>query len=632
MKLRAPLAAILVVALPFAAVGAIGAGCAQSGALQAGPSTSTTGATTGTQTSSSSATATTSQGSSSSASAAAVPSPIGPSLLAQTALCQAGQVGPAPLRRISRVEYDAMVHDLLNDTTQPATQFVSESPLNNGVNFNANTYTTVTSTLIPQQYLDAAETLAETAVATTPTNNLQNLLNGAPGGVCGQQTDACAQAFIDSFANRAFRGQYDTTESAALFQIYSATKAQFDFPTGIQAVITAVLTSPRFLFVFEFGAPSGTGATEPLAPYEMAARLALFLWRSVPDATLLQAAANNQLATAAQVQAQAQRMLKLPGAQVALDDFAEQWMELESTDAVTKDTQFGGWNATLADELKQETLHTYANEVVTENAGAGATLTELLTSPQSYIGTDVAKFYGVSGGDDSYATKTNVNPAGSTIRAGVLTNAAVLATQSHTSLPSPVLRGKLVREQVLCDPVPPPPAGGVNGMPIPPPPASVPAGETLRQVDETTHLNVNAVCTSCHTFMDPIGFGFGHFDATGAYQATDSNGLDAGPYPPIDATGTVTPMGANDVALTFNGAVDLATQLSTQPRVAQCFALQEFRYALSRIESTSDACSLQQAYQSFSSNALNLQSLIIAIVGSDSFRLRNVETAGSDCK
>jgi hypothetical protein len=131
--------------------------------------------------------------------------------------------------------------------------------------------------------------------------------------------------------------------------------------------------------------------------------------------------------------------------------------------------------------------------------------------------------------------------------------------------------------------------------------------------------------------MDPIGFGFGHFDATGAYQATDANGL-SGTFPAIDASGQVNPMNAGELAVTFNGAVDLVTQLAGATQVKECFALQEMRYAWSRVETLADACSAQEVYGAFTSSGLNVQKLLVAVVRSDAFRYRSVETAGSACR
>lgn len=621
----------LLVAVPVAALAAAAAGCAPGSSAPA-PYSGSSGHTSG---ASSGSGGTGSAGTAGSTSSDAGPGPVasaspqGVAIFSSSASCSGGpSVGPSPLRRISRVEYNDMVRDLLGDTTQPASSFVTESPLGQGVNFYTNTYTTVQSTLVPQQYLQAAETLAATAVGTT--NTLQNLV-GCSGA---QQNDSCAQTFIDSFANRAFRGQYDMTESSALFQIYQTTKNAFDFATGIQAVITAVLTSPRFLFVLEFGQPGSGGTPVLLTSNELATRLSLFLWRSIPDATLLNDASSGKLATADGIASEVTRMIQDPKAQSALNDFAMQWMQLENTASATKDTQFSNWNAQLAGNLQQETLETFYHEVATENSNAGATLTELLTSNESYINKALAKFYGVSGGDDSWNTKTNVNPSGVNVRAGVLTQGAVMATQAHTSLPSPVLRGKLVREQVMCDAIPDPPAA-VNGVPIPPPPSSVGVGQTTNG-EYAAHVN-NAICAACHNFMDPIGFTFANFDATGAYQATDINGMtDAGAGPAIDAGGSIKPYLNGELSsASVNGPVDLATQLAAATQVQECYTLQQFRYALGRLESSADSCSLQQAFHSFSNSAngaFNLQQVLVAIAQSDSFRYRNAETAGSTCQ
>jgi hypothetical protein len=560
------------------------------------------------------------------------PSAVGTSLFGSKCTPGAPKVDWSPMRRISRVEYDNMVRDLLGDTTQPANGFPPESPLTSGVNFLANTYAGV-STLILQDYMQAAEALAETAVRDT--NNLNN--NVLSLGGCTDHTDACAQRFISNWGNRAFRGQLDSTESAALFQLYSDVKAQFnDWTAGVQAVITAVLESPRFLYVMEFGSGAPMGDVVPLSPYETAARLAIFLWRSVPDDVLMTAAAQGNLSTADQIAQQAARMLVDPKnrAKDALDDFTTQWMQLQATATQGKDSQFT-WPPTAGEAMKQETLLNFSELVLAKNGG----LTELLTSPLSYINDYLGTVYGSSPDKTSPVPVDDGALGGRTMfyltqlanRAGILTNGSVLSTQSHTTLPSSVLRGKLVRENVLCDPIPPPPPN------IPAAKTSVPDGGTTRSTLEA-HFNTQP-CVSCHQYMDPIGLGFGHFDATGAYQSRDINGFTdpkytppPGGWPAIDASGQVVAMNSGELSATFDGAVDLVTQLSAATQTRQCFALQEFRYALSRVETASDACSAQQIYGAFSSGNFNIQQLLIAIVRSDAFRNRSVETAGSACQ
>jgi hypothetical protein len=560
---------------------------------------------------------------------ASAPAPLNISLVTDTTLCAPGAPSAAwsPVRRVSRVEYDNMVRDLLGDTTAPATSFAPESPLTDGVNFQSNTYTGV-SALIVQQYMQTAESLAASVVADT--NRLNNTV--LP---CHTQDDACAQQFISTWANKAFRGQLDMTTSASLFQLYSAVKAQFDFPTGIQAVITAALESPRFLYVLEFGQGDAQGSAVPLSSYEIAARLALFLWRSVPDDTLMQAAAAGQLATTDQVAAQATRMLAKPAsgpwkALDAMNDFTTQWMQLQATPTLGKDTQYTDWsNPKIGAELQDEALTDMSQAVLADNEG----LDDILTSSSSYIDPDLATFYKVSVGSGAQVTvndaflaqgqttftKTDLTAAS---RSGILTSAGVLATQSHTTLPSTVLRGKLVREQILCDEIPPPPPN------VPPPPAGRPDGGTTRSLFEAHETTPG--CVTCHQYMDPIGFGFGHFDATGAYQAFDQNGFDAGPA--LDVTGQINAMTKGDLSGIFDGAKDLVTQLAGASQVSACFAVQELRYALSRVETKADACSAQQAYAAFTGGKLNVQALMLALVQSDSFRYRSVINAGAACQ
>ena len=544
------------------------------------------------------------------------PAPAGLDLFTDS--CSGGpSVGATPVRRISRIEYNNMVRDLGLDPngTLPANQFVSEQKIDTGKagNFNTNTYATVSGTLMNQQYIEAAEGLASAAVASS------NTLNNLAG--CSTQNAACAQQFITNFGTKAFRGQLDDAEKTNLTNLYTTVSGQFDFATGIQAVIEAVLTSPRFLFVIEFGQPGGSGAI-PLTPMELATRLSLYLWRSIPDQTLSDAANNGHLASASDVATQATRMLADAKAKAALQDFANQWLDIENMDAVTKDTQFKKWTATVATDMHNETLTTFAQAVL-----GNSDYKTLLTSPSSYIDANLASFYGVSGGNPTFDSPTMVNSSANP-RMGILTQGSVLAAHAHTSLPSPTKRGRLIRQQILCEEVPDPPAA-VGGMPIPPPPATLTTGATTRDLymahfSNSTDPN-KTVCNNCHQFMDWIGFGFDNYDATGAYMTTE-NGSN------IDSSGKFVPGNSTDISGTFTGMSDMVTQLSTSQQVMQCFALEELRYALLRSETDADACSAQQIYQAFMSGGYNLQELIVAVVSSNAFMYRSPVNAGGACQ
>jgi hypothetical protein len=507
-----------------------------------------------------------------------------------------------------------MVRDLLGDTTHPADGFVSEQKV---AGFDSNSGAPVDA-LITRQYLEAAEALAATAVSV---DNLAAVVSCAAAA-----DDACARAFISDFAGRAFRGQLDDTESASLFALYQTVATQFDFASGIQAIITSVLTSTRFLFVLELGQPAATasGLVVPLASFEVATRLALYLWRSLPDDTLTRAAAAGQLATADQLEAQAVRMLADPKAADGVDGFANQWLQLENMDFMTKDVPRDNWFAQLAKDLHTESLTTYRALVLTEKVA----LAELLTSPYAYVNSATAGsiyFVDSTGLTDDVFVRRNVNvDPGHPLRAGIFTTGGVLSSHAHRSLPSPTLRGKMISTQLLCTSIPAPPPDPDIG----PPPATEAAGQTTRDYYEQHHINNKPSCYACHQHMDPIGFGFDDFDATGAiYDGLLDNGQ------PIDDSGqfvATNPGGLSDLDGPFHGPADMMTKLAGSAQVRGCVALQQFRYAFSRAEADADACAVQDIYKMFSARDFDLQALMIAVVRSEAFRTRTVTTATAE--
>ena len=217
-------------------------------------------------------------------------------------------------------------------------------------------------------------------------------------------------------------------------------------------------------------------------------------------------------------------------------------------------------------------------------------------------------------------------------RTGILTNAGVLASQSHTTLPSAVLRGKLVREQVLCNVIPARPAN------IPPAPTTPPDGGTFRQQFEAAHDLPG--CIACHQYMDAIGWGFGHFDATGAYQETDSNGFSGGTFPSIDATGAIQGMNPGNLGYGVDGrgAPSMGSADLTSParRLHPSAAVLRPPAVPLRAEPDRDLarCLLRPADRIgvHRREILAHPALMVVIVGTDAFRYRSVETPGSNCQ
>jgi hypothetical protein len=510
----------------------------------------------------------------------------GPTGSTSAALCTTPNPGSAPLRRLTQSEYNNTVRDLLGDTTQPANSF----PPDQQVGDFSNTATALTvPPLLAQGYETAAEALATTAVA-----NLTSLLPCAAAA-----DDACAQTFIQTFGQRAYRRPLTSDEQTGLFGLYTANKTAIDFNHGIQSVIEAVLQSAQFLYRVEFGDVSmAQGTVVPVAPYEMASRLSYFLWDSMPDDQLLAAAAANQLGTTDQVMTQARRLLQDPKAHPAVEEFFNQWLTLNQLPGVAKDpVTYPEFTSTLQTGIQSETL-AFVDWVLWQS---DARLPTLLTSPVSFVNQEIAAVYGVPGITGTTLQQVTLD---STERAGFLTQLSMMTLLGKPDRSSPVLRGKFVRDHLFCQTIAPPPANIV----ITPP--TVMAGVSTRQAF-VMHDAVQP-CKSCHTLMDPIGFGFESFDGVGKYRTEDQG-------QPVDASGTLS---GTDIDGTFNGAVDLAHKLTQSQEVSDCVTTEWFRYAFGRGETADDSCSLTAMKQAFTSAKLDIRELLVAVTQTDAFRYR----------
>ena len=501
--------------------------------------------------------------------------------------CTTPSPGAAPLRRLTQSQYDNTVRDLLGDTTHPGTGFPPDAT--NGEFSNATSLTV--SPLLAQGYQSAAEALAAKAVT-----NKATLLP------CDPQTageDACAKQFIQKFGRRAYRRPLTPDELTALVSLYAANKQGGTFDEGIQAVIEALLQSGSFLYRVEYGAIDKAQANVvPLTGYEMASRLSYFLWDSMPDDALFAAADLNALATPDQIATQARRMIADPKAHDTTKDFFDQWLKLKSLANVSKDAAtYPDWNDGLRASMIAET-RAFLDWVMWGSDGKADTM---LTSNVSFLDANTAKLYGVPAPQGSGLVKTTLDAKQ---RAGILTQPSILTIIAKPNQSSPVLRGKFVRERFLCQPLPPPPA---NLVIVPP---EVKPGATTRE--RFAEHDKNPMCAGCHTLMDPIGFGFEHYDGMGKWRTLDQ-GL------PVDATGALSD---SDVDGPFDGAAALAQKLAQSKQVKECIATEWFRYAFGRGETQEDSCSLTAAKKTFAGAQYDMRELLVALTVTDAFRYR----------
>lgn len=514
--------------------------------------------------------------------------PVDPNNPGQPMDCSKPAPGAAPVRRMTRAEYNNTVRDLLGDTTGPAQAFALEEE---ALGFNNNAANLVTSAALAEKYMLAAEGIAQRATAEG-----MNRIGCDPVEL---GAEACAQQFIQSFGKRAFRRPLTSDETTLFWGVFSTGLADGDFFSGIQMVIETALQSPPFLYRVELGvSPKAGEAAVRLSDWETASRLSYLLWGSMPDEALFIAAEQGRLTTREDIEAQARRMLLEPRAHDAVATFHEQWLDYDRIANVGKDAEtFPEWNTELGALMREETRRFLDASVFGEGGG----LSYLLGSSETFLDPTLAAFYGVPAPAKSGFARVTLD---ATRRAGVLTLGSLLTINAHSNQTSPVHRGKMVRELLLCETIPPPPADVMIKAPEPAP------DSTARQ--RFAQHSSEQACKGCHALMDPLGFGFENYDATGRYRDSE-NGA------PIDASGELT---GTDVDGTFTGAVGLAAKLAASQRVQDCYATQWFRFAYGRGEGTGDACSLATLTSRLSSAKGDVKELLVALTQTDAFLYR----------
>ena len=347
----------------------------------------------------------------------------------------------------------------------------------------------------------------------------------------------------------------------------------------------------------------------------MATRLSYFIWGSMPDTTLLDAAAASKLGTPEEVEAQVRRMMGIPKAHAAVSTFHSEWFELGLLPDKSKDAAlYPQFNAGIKSAMTNETL------AFAENAfWVDGTADKLFTAPYTFVNAALATYYGMTPPAGTNYVKTNVDAKQ---RSGVLTQGALMTLLSYENQTSPIHRGKFVREQILCQQLNPPPPDIAAKVKPPIIKAGTPTRARFAQHE------AEAVCGACHRDMDPIGLGFENFDPVGRWRTMDEGIA-------IDNTGTV--YGTDDINGPFAGPVELGVKLAQSKEVKDCIVTQWFRFANGRAEAQLDAanptgpnddCTLATLKEDFAKAGNDMREITVKIASSDAFRFRSTEGGG----
>lgn len=410
----------------------------------------------------------------------------------------------------------------------------------------------------------------------------------------------CVEKIVAALAHRAYRRPVTKSEVASLMKI--AAMSGPSRRAGIQLAIEAMLVSPNFLFRIERDPdPLDASKVHSISDVELASRLSYFLWSSMPDDELLGLAESGKLHTPEVLDAQVRRMLADKRSAALAENFAGQWLEIRNLDAIQPDPRkFPEWGPELREAMHTET-RMFFDHVLRENRP----ISDFLDGRYTFLNEYLAKFYGIEGvtGPDFRRVELATDQRG-----GILGHASVLAVSSYPTRTSVVIRGKYVLGNILGAPPPPPPPD------VPPlDEGAVGTSASLRQQME--RHRADATCASCHSRMDPLGFGLENYNAIGQWRTMD------GKFP-VDASGTF-PNGKS-----FSTPAEMRAALaSLLPQFSRCVTEKMLTYALGRGLESYDTRAVNEINRRIAASGYRFQSLIDAVVHSVPFQMGRGEAA-----
>jgi hypothetical protein len=424
------------------------------------------------------------------------------------------------------------------------------------------------------------------------------------------QEDACATRILSTLARRAFRRPVTKPELGRVLDFYAAGRRNGSFDEGIQLAIRRILASPSFVFRVEedpstprrrrAGGGHEPGTMHRVTDLELASRLSFFLWSSIPDDTLLDLAAKNQLSQPAALEKQVRRMLADPRSDAMVSNFSGQWLHLRNLKTIAPNhDEFPDFDDTLREAFQREAEMFFAS-IMREDRN----VIDLLTANYTFVNERLAKHYRVP---YIYGSQFRRVTLTEDARRGLLGKGAILMVTSRADRTAPVLRGKWILENILGTPPPPPLAN------VPPLVANTEAPRTLRERME--QHRASPTCAGCHKVLDPLGFALENFDGVGAWRSREA-GL------PIDASGLLADGTKVDGVVALRKALVARSDIFVQTLTEKLMI-----YALGRGLQHYDMPVVRAIVRQAGKQDYRFSSLVMGIVSSTPFQNR---VAGED--
>jgi hypothetical protein len=418
----------------------------------------------------------------------------------------------------------------------------------------------------------------------------------------GEDEEPCARQILSTLSRRAFRRPVTDADLKPLLAFYQSGRREGDFDGGIEKALRAMLASPDFLFRVEHDPPGAApGSVYRIGDFELASRLSFFLWSSIPDDPLLDAAEKGKLRDPAVLEQQVRRMLDDPRSDSLVTNFAGQWLYVRNMSQVKPDPDaFPEFDESLRQSFQRET-EMFFQYILREDRS----VMELLDANYTFLNQRLAEHYGIANIYGSQLRKVVLTDPN---RGGLLGQGSILTVTSYPNRTSVVQRGKWILDNLLSAPPPPPPAD------VPELKAHAQDGKLLTMRQQMEQHRANAICAGCHARMDPIGFALENYDGVGKWRTTDGGSK-------IDATGKL-PGGVQ-----FEGPAGLKKLLLANYRDDFVATVTEklLTYSLGRGLEYYDRPVVRSIARQAARDDYRISTLITAVVQSTPFQMRRVQ-------
>ena len=431
----------------------------------------------------------------------------------------------------------------------------------------------------------------------------RNVLIPCTPGAPSDADAACAQRFFSEVGSLLLRRPLTREELALYVEGAGAAAHRLkDFYTGLSLSLSGLLSSPEFLFREETLTPDPAhpGAMR-LDAYAKAARLSFFLWDSVPDRQLLAAARGGELDRARGLERQVERMIASPRLEQGVRAFFSDMLHFDEFTNLAKDTAiYPKFSSEVAADAREQTLRTLVDLLVRRRGD----YRDIFTTKRTFMTKALAAIYRVplaldepNGAPDAW--QPYEFPADDP-REGILMQVSFVALNAHPGRSSPTLRGKALREVLLCEHVPAPPANVDFSL----------VQDTGNPVYKTARARLtahhkNPVCAGCHKLIDPIGLALENFDGGGDYR-TSENGA------PIDTSGELD-------GVKFASGAQLGQVVHDNAAATSCLVNRLSTYALGYAPAADEKAWIEQLQAAFVADKYVLPALMRQIALSGAF-------------